>query len=159
MANLKIQYETAQNISITLAGLAATAARGSAYIDNSTDLYLDASVQLSIKLATGTPAADKAVFIWFYGSNDGTRFTDNSLGTNASVTLRVPTNFRGPFIISTPDAGGLVYTAVIASVANFFGGVLPSRWGIIVENKTGITLDATEANHSKSYRGIVLTSS
>jgi hypothetical protein len=41
------------------------------------------------------------------------------------------------------------------SVAAAFGGVLPERWGIIVENKTGGALDSTEGNHAKLWQGVL----
>lgn len=158
MAVANITYSTSSGITISLASLGNNAARESAFIDNSSNLYLDAMVQLSIALQAGTPSNDQLINVWFYGSENGSNYTDNATGSNAAITLRNPTNLRGPFIISTPTAGGLTYRAVIGSVAAYFGGVLPRRWGIVVENRTGIAFNATEGNHAKSYSGIKLTS-
>jgi len=44
------------------------------------------------------------------------------------------------------------------SVAAAFGGSLPPKWDVIVENKTGAALDSTEANHVKKYIGILAQS-
>lgn len=158
MAISQITYSSTANITITVGGLASASARQSAFIDNSSNRYLDAEVYLALQLVAGTPSLDRAIYVWFYGSADGTNYTDNASGSDATITLRTPTNLRGPFIISTPDAGGLVYKAVIGSVASFFGGILPVRWGIVIENRTGLAFNATEGNHTKQYRGITLTS-
>lgn len=158
MAISNITYGTSTGINITLASLANNAARAGAFVDNTSDTFLDAMVRLQVQLQTGTPSNDQLINVWFYGSEDGANYTDNASGSDAAITLRNPTNLRGPFIISTPDAGGILYQATIGSVAAYFGGVLPRRWGIVVENRTGIAFNATEGNHAKSYTGIKLTS-
>lgn len=158
MAVSRITYGTSTDINITLASLANSSTRQSNFIDNNTARFLDAQVSLNLQLLAGTPSGDQAIYIWFYGSEDGTNYSDNATGTDSPLTMRLPTNLRGPFILSTPDAGGIVYKAVIGSVASFFGGILPRRWGIAVENRSGLGFNATETNHQKSYTGITLTS-
>lgn len=123
MANIKTEFGTSTAITITLASLATATARECTVIDNTSNKFLDAMVYLAIKLQTGTPASDRAIYVWFYGSEDGTNYTDNATGSDAAVTMRSPSNLRGPFVIATPDSGALTYKAVIGSVAAFFGGV------------------------------------
>jgi hypothetical protein len=156
MATSKVQYGSLTNITCTLASLASGSSRSCAFIDNSVDRFLDAMVVLNIQLATGTPSGNQAVRVWFYGSVDGTTYLDNALGTDAAITLRTRSNLRGPWVISTPDSGGLTYNMIIPSVGVFFGGNLPVRWGFVVENSTGVTFNATEGNHKKQYRGLYL---
>lgn len=120
-------------------------------MDNGTNKYLDALVEVIFELATGTPASDKAVYIYAYGSEDGTDFTDNATGTDAALTLRSPTNLRLIGVINTPDAGGLAYKWV-GTVAQAFGGILPRKWGLVVDNKTGVAAETTGC--SASYTGI-----
>src|SRR5262245_52806957 len=122
MADLKTAFGTSSSVTITFASLATGNARECTAVDNSSNKYLDAILYLAIKLATGTPGSDKAINVWFYASEDGTNYTDNASGSDAALTMRAPTNLRGPFVISTPDSGGLTYKAVIGSVAAFFGG-------------------------------------
>ena len=119
---------------------------------------LDALVQLNLKLLTGTPASDKAIYIYAYGSEDGTDYTDNATGTDAAITLRSPTNLRLIGVINTPDVGGLTYKSHPMSVAAAFGGVMPRKWGIVIENKTGLAFSATEGDHTKEFSGIYATS-
>jgi hypothetical protein len=157
MSTRNIQFATSAAATITLASLANASARECAVIDNGTNKYIDAMLTLAIKLATGTPAGDKAIYVYFYGSEDGSIYGDNATGSDAALTMRSPSNLRGPFVISTPDLGALTYKTVIPSVASFFGGVLPRKWGFVVENRSGLALDATEANHTKSYSGVTET--
>lgn len=157
MADNKIAYGTSTAITCTLASLADNAARECTAVDNGTNKYLDAIVYLACKLQTGTPANEKFIAVWFYGSEDGTNYTDNASGSDAALTMRASTNLRGPHIIAAPDSGGLTYKTVIGSVAAFFGGVLPRKWGFVVENQTGVTLSATEGDHAKTYTGVYAT--
>src|SRR5262245_61248536 len=139
-AQAKTAYGPSTAITCTLAGLLNNAAWQSTAVDNGNNKYLDAMLFLGIGIENA-PSGDKAVYVWFYGSEDAVRYTDNASGTNGSITLRSPSNLRGPFVISTPELGSggsaLTYNAVIGSVAAFFGGVLPRKWGIVVQNKTG----------------------
>lgn len=159
MPTLNINYATSTALTITLASLANGSARASTAIDNGTNKYIDAALQLRIKLATGTPSGSAAIVIWFYGSEDGTNYGDNATGSDVAITLTTPTNLRGPFTLATPSAGGLTWNAVIGSVASYFGGVLPRKWGVVVQNTSGLALDAVEGNHTKTYSGITLVSS
>ena len=40
------------------------------------------------------------------------------------------------------------------SVAAALGGILPAKWGIVIENKPSGVLDTTEGNHKKLYQGV-----
>lgn len=156
MADIKNKYAASAAITITLASLASAAAREGTVIDNATNLYLDALVYVACKLAAGTPASDKAIYVYAYGSEDGTNFGDNVTGADAALTMRSPTNLRLIGVINTPDAGGLTYKSQPMSVAAAFGGVLPREWGIVVENKTGLALDAT--GNAASFTGVMAQS-
>ncbi|MEW5803901.1 MAG: hypothetical protein AB1847_17540 [bacterium] len=149
-------YGPSTLISISLAGLPTGSARSSLAIDNTVNRFLDAMVTLSIPLGVGSPVDQKLINIWFYASEDGTGFLDNASGLDQSIVKRNPTNWRGPFVLNTPDSGGLVYTAVVPSVGTYFNKVMPRKWGVIIENQSGVSFDATEANFSKSYSGVSL---
>lgn len=160
MADIKQAYGTSTALTLTLASLSSstTTGRESTAVDNSSNKFLDALVQVKIALQTGTPANDKAVYIYCYGSEDGSTYTDNATGTDASITLRVPTALKLAGIIPCPDSGALTYEGHPFSVASCFGGVLPRKWGIVVRNYTGVTFSATEGDHSYKYTGIYATS-
>ncbi len=145
-------YGSVQNITITLANLADAAARQSVSVDNAVNLFLDAMVSIAIQLAAGAPAGDKKIEVYAYGSVDGSTFTDNASGSDAAITLRVPTNLQLLGTIECPDAGGLTYKGIFPSVATAFNGLLPYKWGIVIVNRTGLAFAAT--GHTTQYRGI-----
>lgn len=156
MANIKQEFGSSTAITITLNSLASAGTRESTAIVNTTDKFLDALVTVIAKLAAGTPASDKAIYVYAYGSEDGTNYTDNATGYDAAITLRNPTNLKLVATIAVPDAGALTYKSHPFSIAAAFGGVMPRKWGIVVENKSGLALDTT--GNSASYTGIYASS-
>ena len=158
----KIKYSTSTAITCTLASLAssATVGRCSTAIDNTTNLYDDAIVTLSIKTGANAPANDKAIYVYVYGSEDGTNYEQeesNSPASDGAYTINAPTIFRLAAIIPILTAAK-IYTTVF-SIATMYNGIMPRKWGIIVINFAGQALDSTETNHIKTYTGINYTSS
>lgn len=153
MADMKGKFDASTAITITLASLASGSARQSANVDNSATLFVDALVDVAVKLAAGSPSGDRAVYLFVYGSEDGSTYGDNATGADAALTMRVPTNLRPLGIINTPDAGGLTYRSGPLSVAAAFGGLLPRRWGIVVQNASGLALTATGGDHEATFSG------
>lgn len=158
-ANIKQAFGGDSSITCTLASLAssATAGRESSAVDNSSNLYFDALVRLDIKLQSGSPANDKLTYVFAYGSEDGTNYTDNATGSDAALTFRSPTNLRLIGTIAMPDSGALTYKSHPLSVAVAFGGILPPKWGVVIQNYTGVTFSATEGDHAKAYNGLYAT--
>jgi len=159
MAVTKITYGTSTSITCTLASLASssTAGRGCTAVDNTSNLYDDALLTVSVKTSASALANDKACYIHIFGSEDGTVYnasSGESVGTDGAVTLASPSNMR-PFVLSCP-ASATTYRAVI-SIASFFGGVMPRKWGFVLQNYTGQNLDSTEGNHQKTYTGVTYT--
>ena len=154
-ASVKIAYGTSTAITITLNSLAnsATAGRESTAVDNTSNLYLGADVTVILKIATGTPANDKASYVWAYYSEDGTNFTSNATGADAAITLQDPTCLKLIQVIPMPTAS-LSYPAVFP-VDIGMGGHLTRKWGIVVRDYCGINLDST--GNSASYSGIYET--
>lgn len=160
MATAKIAYASSAALTLTLASLgsSATAARCSTAVDNSSNLYDDVLVTLGIKSGSGTMANDKNVYVFAYGSEDGTNYDaeeTGTLGSDAAYTMNAPTNHVLVGSIYVPTAAK-VYTKVF-SIAQAFGGIMPRKWGLIVRNYSGQSLDSTEENHIKSYTGITYT--
>lgn len=153
MATIKSLYGTNnQAITCTITSLTNTSQRGSTAVDNTTNLFLDALVQLKIKTAAAATSATGQVIIYAYGTADGgTDYGDGVSGTDGAVTLTSPPNLRVLGIINAV-ANSTTYVSNPFSVASVFGGKLPDHWGIVVENETGATLDATVG--SAWYQGI-----
>jgi hypothetical protein len=162
MATIKEALGTdAQGITITLASLASGAARESSVIDNVTNLFLDALVEVKVTTNASAPTGDKAVYVYAYASADYTAtatYPDAVAGAgDAAVTMNNPTQLKLLGIIFCSSAS-TTYRMEPASVAQLFGGILPAKWGIVVLNSTGNALDATAGNHEAQYQGIYATS-
>lgn len=154
MADMKAKFDASAALTITLASLASSSARQSVNVDNSATLYVDAMVDVTVKLAAGSPSGDRAIYVFAYGSEDGSNYGDNASGSDAALTMRVPTNLRPLGIINTPDSGGLTYKSGPMSLAAAFGGIVPRRWGIVVQNRSGLALSATGGDHSVRFSGV-----
>lgn len=156
MSYLRTKFDTSQNFTITLASLANNAARESTAVDNTTTAYVDVLVQLQVKLQAGSPSA--SINVYAYGSEDGVNYADNATGSDAALTMRSPTNLVLVGVVNTPTSGALTYKSEPISIAKAFGGVMPRKWGIVVENKSAIAFDASEGNHAKRFTGIYMES-
>ena len=158
MADIKAKYGTStQTITITVASLATAGARESTAIDNTTNVFLDALVLVKLKSGAASTAATGYVNVYAYGTADGgSTYSGTATGTDAAITLTVPPNSRLIGVMNMV-ANATTYKAIF-SVAQAFGGVLPDHWGIIIENQSGGTLDATGGNHSVVYQGVLAQS-
>lgn len=141
------------SIACAIISLANNGQRSSAVVDNTSNLFLDALVGVQIKNSGSTPVAPSVVNVYAYGTADnGTTYGggETGMGTDAGVTLTSPPNIVLIGVINAPTAS-ITYTRLF-SVAQAFGGSLPAKWGIVVENKTGQTLDPTIG--SVWYQGV-----
>ena len=155
MSTIKTLYGTEkQSITVTLASLGNGNARSSAVVDNTSNLFLEALVQIQIKSASSSTSTTGVVAIYAYGTVDAAdSLYPEGAGTDTGVTLVSPTNLK---LIGSLNvvANSTTYISDPMSVSAAFGGVLPSHWGIVVLNNTGAALDSTEGNHLKYYQGV-----
>lgn len=143
MATIKELLTNNQSITITLTSLANAAAQQSTAIDNTVNQDLDAGVMVKIKTNASGTSANGFVSVYAYGSaDDGTTYSDTCTGSNGSVTLTAPPNVKLIGVINAV-ANSTTYISGPMSVAAAFGGYLPGKWGIVVVNSTGATLDAS----------------
>ena len=161
MADIKSKYgASGQSLTITLNALADDAKRESTAVDNATNCFLDAFVQ--VKIATNTSAdstGDQCVYVYAYGTTDGgTSYSGNAAGSDGAFGAdpQQLNNCRLIGVIHAPTQNK-IYESDAMSVASAFGGILPQRWGIIVHNKTGQTLKAGDC--SAFYQGLYAQSS
>lgn len=154
MADIKVYYGTASDLTITLASLAQDASlltgRESAAIDNSTALNLDYLV--SGKITTGTsPTASKQIEVWAVGSWDGTSWPDVFDGTDSGETVTASdiknAVCRAVAIMATGSTSNVTYHFGPVSLASVFGGVLPVKVVLFVTHNTGVNLNSTAGNH------------
>jgi len=157
----KVTYGTSTTTVITLAALTSNTAgiaRECTALDNTSNLYLDAMMFIECAITAGTVGLDKCVYIYFYGSEDGTHFNDVSVtGTDAALTFNVTGhNLIGPVVMSFGSStSGLTSNRItIPSVASIFSGNIPRKWGFVVYNSSGINLSSTEALSIHTYTGL-----
>lgn len=155
MTTQKPLYGTSnQTITLTIASLANSGARASTVVDNSTNLFIDALIQLKVKTNAAGTSATGFCNLYVYGTaNGGTNYTEGATGTDAGITLTVPPNAIRLASFNTV-ANAATYIVGPVSVAAAFNGIIPDHWGIILENKSGAALDATAGNHGIWYQGV-----
>lgn len=158
MAELKPKYATRASVTVTMAGLASAAWRQSAVVDNTTNRYLDALLGGSIQVGT-SPTNGGAIRVWAYGQWDTNKYTGGASGSDAAYTADGEEDeFRLLHTITVDATSDQDYEFGPVSVAQAFGGVLPDKWGIVVENATGVALNATGTNNLIRYQGVTLES-
>lgn len=153
MSDFKTKYgSNNQAITCTITALANNGQRQSTAVDNGSNLFLDALVHVKVKTGSSSTSSTGYVNIYAYGTVDGgTTYSDGASGSDGSITLTSPPNMRLIGVMNCV-ADSATYQSGPLSIAQAFGGVLPEKWGIVVENKTGATLDASVG--SAYYQGV-----
>lgn len=151
-------YAATTNFAITLASLGSGSARECAAVlamVGGTG-YDDYMLQLSVGITTPTSAGSKLAYVWFAGSADGTNFTEPALGTNAAITIGTNHNLAGPYTVAI-NVGTNQYDFCIPSVAQYFGGIMPKKFSIIIENQAGAAFGSTEGQFQKWFTPVFIT--
>lgn len=137
-----------------MTSLANDAARASTVVDNSSNLFLDALVSGKTKSGSSGVSSAGTLNIYAYATVDGgSNYTEGATGTDAAITLTNPPNLKLVGIVNVV-ANSTAYKFGPFSVAAAFGGTLPEKWGLVVENKTGAALTATAGDHAAVYQGV-----
>lgn len=165
MATIKIAYAASATITITLASIATSATfvagAESTVIDNTTNLYTDAIVGGKITVGT-TPTINTQIQISVFTPIDSTpTYPDVMDGTDSVETLTsvgVGQGFLKLAAVLNCDSttSDRAYPFSF-TVAQLFGGVMPSRWSLYVAHNTGVNLNATGGNHVIKFEGINYT--
>lgn len=149
--DIKQKFGTSSTLTISLASLANAGGRESTAVNNSSDLFSDVLVLIKSRSPASGTSSTGYLLIYAYGSIDGgTTYSGNATGSDANIT---PINMN---LIGRVDmvANGTDYKSPVMSIAAAFGGVMPARWGIVVVNNSGGTLDSTSGNHVATYQGV-----
>ena len=150
-------YPSAASLTITLTSLADAAYRQSTVVDNTSNEYIDAQIGGSIQVGA-SPVANESIYIFVYGSYDGTSYTAGCSGTDGAYTADGEEGLLKMLEeIVVDGTANQDYVWGPCSVAEKFGGVLPRKWGIVVKNDTGGALHATGTNNEVKYTGIKYT--
>jgi hypothetical protein len=154
MADIKLSYPAASDLTITLASLGSDTnlltGRESATIDNSSNLYLD--YLISGKITAGTsPTAARSIEVWAVGSWDGTNWPDVFDGTESAETITSAdikaSVCRFVAAMATANTSDRTYHFGPVSLAAAFGGTLPPKIVLFITHSTGVNLNSTAGNH------------
>jgi hypothetical protein len=154
MADIKIAYAAASDLTITLASLASDTnlltGRESAVIDNTSTLALDYLV--SGKVTAGTsPTASRSIEVWAVGSWDGTNWPDVFDMTESAETITsadIKSSIcRLVAAMATANTSDRTYHFGPVSLAAAFGGVMPPKVVLFVTHSTAVALNSTADNH------------
>lgn len=144
-STLKALYGTAnQPITITITGLTSTSYRQSTAVDNSSNLFLDVLVTVKATSAGSGVSGAGTVQIFAYGSTDASSFDGSCTGTDgAYVPPCTPVNlaYLGTLNLTQNNATD----QRTFSLAQAFGGTVPTKWGIVAYNNTLQALGAASA--------------
>lgn len=168
MATFKTYYPATDTVAVTcaIASLAddntnMLAGRAGTVVDNTSNLDLDHI--LSGKITTGTsPTAGRLIELWVYSHIDITSGTptypDSITGSDAnkSMTSRnvLISGLKLVCSILVDSTSNRTYPIPRTSIAQLFGGRMPSRWGPFVVQGTGVALHGTSGNHAFNYERI-----
>lgn len=132
MPNIIQEFTNSINIPIVLASLADGSSVASSAVDNSTNRYLSANIQIKIQTDPGATSTG-TVTIFILRSVDG-GVTYDDLNSNSEML--------GVFNANAPN------TDYVFSVDTNIVGSLPEYWKLAVTNNSGDAFDATPANFS-----------
>lgn len=158
MATATINY--AAPVSMTVTNLnsnssSATNAWMSAVVDNTSNLYLDALVQVVLDFANTAPANDKAAYVYAYGGVESGVYSNPISGTEGDATLlditSNPNNLKLIGVMAYGTTNEIAQSPPF-SVANAFGGLLPPYWGVVIVNYSGASLAAN--GHTVKWVGV-----
>lgn len=154
MATIKDNYAAIASFTITLASLANGSMRQSTLIDNTTNLYTSALVSVSLKMGT-SPSSNAPCYIYLIRSdNNGTPIIDDLGGaSDAAITIN-NAQLLGVLNTKSSAATGDVLAGVFDTKSL---GSLGPKWGIAVDNESGVTFNATGGNFVCSYIGVTQT--
>lgn len=145
MAEIQTKLDAVATFTITLAGLAAGAARQSTFVSNVNNRGA-MLIELKIKSGAVAPVAGEVYDIFLLRGNGSGYRTDGAGAADAAITIE-----------NAQSIGSIVVTATAGK--DFFGdfdtgplGPLGTEFAIAVRNSTSQALGATEGDHTKQFQ-------
>lgn len=152
--DVNIAYSSKVDLTCTLTSLADGSWRESAVVNQNTPLDLGGWLAGSVQTGT-SPTSGNTIDFYLYGSIDGsTDYTGGASGSDAAYTAN---GEEDEFIwigsVTVDATSDQDYEFGPWSVEAAFGGAIPNRWGVVVENNSGATLNATGTNNDLDFMG------
>lgn len=164
MADRKIALGTSTALTNAIESLASSstwvAGYESATIDNSTNLYLDYTIEGKVTVGT-TPTINTEIRIYVVASFDGTNWPDVFDGTTSAETVTsegVRDGFAKLGAVMRVDAttSNREYPFSF-TIASLYGGVCPAKFVLFTTHNTAVSLNSTGGNQVFRYRGVYET--
>lgn len=121
----------------TLVGLANGSTAVSNVVDNTSDLFLSADIQVKFRTTTPTSSTGYVAVILQRTADNGTTFDD---ATEDEEVLAL--------LVANTDN-----TTFTTSVSTAKTGTLQSKWRLAIKNMSGAAFDGTPANFSVKFLG------
>jgi len=160
-SDIKLALQAIQTMTVTsLHSLANSATGGwqSNVVDNTSNLFLDAWLQVVLDFANTAPANSKAAFVFAYGGIETGKYSNPASGSEGTITLvdidTTPQNMKLVGNIPYTTADEVVESSPM-SVAAAFSGMLPPYWGVALMNRSGAALAGS--GNTVKYMGIYAT--
>ena len=147
-SEIKDKFAASTALTITVAGLGNGSARQSTIVDNTTDRFSRVIVYAKIKQGT-SPTGNRTVTAYLIrDDNNGTNHrTDGAGASDATITVLNAQLIGIMNNKASPATGDLVYGEFVIDNPG-------PKWGIAIQNDTGVALDATGSNHWVRFVGI-----
>lgn len=154
MATVTVNYAARATVTWTPESLANGSNDFSAVVDNTSNKYVD--VLVSGKITTGTtPTVNTVLTIYAYAEDGNGQYTAGVSGSDGGTAgANELTQLAVIATIVVDATSNHTYEWGPVGLAQFFGGVLPPKWGIGILNGSGAALHATAGNQVTSYQGI-----
>ena len=166
MATVNIGYSASTALTISPENVASssgfTAGVESAVVDNTTNKYVDALLSGFWTCGT-TPTTNTQCLIYVGGVFDQTpTYPDVFDGTASAETLTSAGVGRGFLKLAAvldvdSTTSDRKYNYGPVSVAQLFGGTMPTHWFVFITHNSGVNTNTTAANHSHKYIGVTYT--
>lgn len=147
-SEIKDKFGSSTALTITVASLANGSARQSTIVDNTTDRFSRVIVYAKIKQGT-SPTGNRTVTAYLLrDDNNGTNHrTDGAGSSDAAITVLNAQLIGIMNNKSSPSTGDVLY-------GEFTIDNPGPKWGIAIQNDTGVSLDSTGSNHWVRFVGI-----
>ena len=158
---MALNYASSQ--SITLPSALNSLATGSAVqtdviTTGTSNNTTDSLVHVEIGVGAITPSASTTVSIYAFGSEDGTSYPGGASSTevlgggNGAVTLSANGNNLKFLGVIQAHTASIVIKSEPMSIAAAFGGIMPRKYGLVIQNNTGANLAGS--GHAAKYSEI-----
>ncbi len=166
VGDIKLAYGASAALTITLASLASDTTRltgrESTAVSNLVNKYTDVLIGGFVTAAATTTTADKRIEVWAYGAiNQSPSYPAGFTGVDSGRTIPSANVKRSAVrllaTMTTDTTANRTYFFGPVGLAELFGGVMPTHWGVFVTHDMGVALNATGGTHSITYTPIYST--